>query len=580
MKKYLDYFIAIAIFFIAVGYYWRQVCPTFYFWDSAELAAAIASGGIPHPPGFPLYLILAKVFCLIIPYNIGFASGLFSAVCGAGSIALVFIVSRILIGAIFSNKELARVLSIGGSLALAMTASMAAQATRAEVYSLNLLLFMIALYFLCDLAVNTGRNKFRSKRFILASLFLGMGIANHHLTLILVLPAFIYLAVRLKLGGKVILGSIAAFILPVTLYGYLIALAIKSPDLNWGNPNNLIALIAVVSGKGFSTPVSAFSPSHLSQNMMFNLSLLYRQLGPILTILAIIGIYSSWKYNRMISVFLIMCIIFNLFSTIFNEYFYYENADIHGYLLISLICAVIFSLIGLLSIADKIQSKFAIYSVAIILVIAITIPAITNYGWADLSGNYSAKILAESIVGNCTQGALMVTSSYNSYFIIKALQHVYGERKDILVTNVYLFGQKWYREDIARRCKLQQRDVQRMDAKSFYLSLINLYKDSSEIYIEYDAQSAPVRNYLMPSGLMMKFSNRATDWDKIDKAEFVESDLKNITNCISSGMDYELLKIMALILDNRYAYFKAVGQIEMALKYRSEIDRIAALAQR
>jgi hypothetical protein len=580
VKRYLDHLIAIAIFFIALGFYWRQVCPTFYFWDSAELAAAIASGGIPHPPGFPLYLILAKVFCIVIPYDIGLASGLFSAVCGAGSVALFYIVSRILISTIFSNKGLVRVLSIGGSVALTTTASMAAQATRAEVYSLNLLLFMIAFYFISDLIVDTGRIKSRGKRFILASLFLGLGIANHHLTIILVLPAFIYLAFRMRLEGKVILASIAAFILPVTLYGYLIALAMKSPDLNWGNPHNLAALIAVVSGKGFSTPISAFSPSHLGQNLIFNLSLLYRQLGPILTILAIIGVYSGWKYNRLISVFLIICIMFNLISTIFNEYSYYENADIHGYLLTSLICAVIFSLIGLLWIAVKIQSKLAIYPVVIILVIAIAIPAITNYKWADLSGNYSAKILAESIVENCSQGALVITSSYNSYFIVKALQHTYGERKDILVANVYLFGQRWYREDIARRCKLQQRDVQRMDAKSFYLSLINLYKDGSEIYIEYDAQSAPVRNYLMPSGLMMKFSNQATDWDKIDKAEFVEGDLKNITKFISSGMDYELLKTVALTLDNRYGYFNAVGQTEMALKYRSEIDRIAALAQK
>jgi hypothetical protein len=46
----------------------------------------------------------------------------------------------------------------------------------------------------------------------------------------------------------------------------------------------------------------------------------------------------------------------------------------------------------------------------------------------------------------------------------------------------------------------------------------------------------------MPSGLLMKFNNRAIDWDKIDKAVFVENDLKNFDIFVNPGMDYELLK--------------------------------------
>jgi hypothetical protein len=580
VRKHLDYAIAMAVFAAALGFYSRQICPTFYFWDSAELAAAIASGGIPHPPGFPLYLILAKIFCSIVPYDIGMATSLFSAFCGSGAVAVFYLICQKLFNKYSRDAVLSRVMSLGVSICLAATASLTAQSTRAEVYSLNILMFPIAIYFLSDLFYSNKADKSKAKRFMIASLFLGLGLANHHLTIILVLPALIYLGLNLKFDFKAILASILALIIPITLYGYLVFLAAKAPDLNWGNPVNLGGLLAVITGKGFSTPATAFSIGHLSENFVFGLSLLYRQIGPTLAVLAIIGLIFSWRSNQKLSVFLLICVVFNLFSTIFNEYYYYENADIHGYLLISLVCIIIYSLMGLREVALKIRAKYARALAIIILVVAIIIPVYMNYGWADLSSNSAAKNLSLSYIEGCPNRSLVITSSYNSYFILKALQDVYGERKDLLVTNVYLFGQRWYREEVARRCNLQHAETSRVDARSFYRALINLYKDSSEIYIEYDDQSAPLKNYLVPSGLLMKFTAETTDWDKIDKAEFAEDDLKNIRKFVHSGMDYELLKGMILLLDGRAKFFGAIDQPELAAVYQGEIEIAVESAQK
>lgn len=580
MKKHLDFGITAAIFVAALVYYGRQVCPTFYFWDSAELTAAVMSGGIPHPPGFPLYLILAKLFCLIMPFDHGFALGLFSAVCGAGSVAVFYLICLNLLKGNLSNDTIARILAFGGSLILVTTASLTAQSTRAEVYTLNLLLFLIAFYFLSKLITVNKNGILISRYFILASLFIGMGLANHHLTMLLALPALIYLAVSLRVKARVIFGSVVALLVPVTLYVYLIFLAGKSPDLNWGNPTNLGGLIAVITGKGFNTPISAFSISHLSENIAFDISLLYRQIGPIVAVLSLIGLYSAFKTSKRIFSFLLICIMFNLFSTIFNEYYYYENTDLHGYLLISIVATIIVSLIGLRKLIGRIPKRFSIPTISLTLAIAVIVPAYANIGWGDLRGNYSAKRLAETYIKDCPRGALVITSSYNTYFILKAAQNACGYRKDLLVLNVYLFGQGWYRDDIARRCNLQHASMVRTDANSFYRALINLYKDSSEICIEYDNQSASLRNYLALSGLMMKFTKQVTDWDKVDKAGLVVSDLKNITNLVSPGMDYELLKSVILILDNRNSYFRAIGQAEMAVEYSDEIDKIAALAKK
>lgn len=49
--------------------------------DGGDLIAAAATGGVPHPGGYPLYLILARPFQLIPVGTLAFRTNLFSAVC-------------------------------------------------------------------------------------------------------------------------------------------------------------------------------------------------------------------------------------------------------------------------------------------------------------------------------------------------------------------------------------------------------------------------------------------------------------------------------------------------------------------
>ncbi len=57
--------------------------------DSGELVGAVASGGVIHPPGYPLYGLLARLFLLVPHGTVAWRVNLLSAVCGAAAAGLL-----------------------------------------------------------------------------------------------------------------------------------------------------------------------------------------------------------------------------------------------------------------------------------------------------------------------------------------------------------------------------------------------------------------------------------------------------------------------------------------------------------
>ena len=76
------------VFFIAIVLYARTLAPTVTLVDSGELIVAARTLGVAHPPGFPLYVLLAHLATLLpignIAARVNFASALFAALAAAG----------------------------------------------------------------------------------------------------------------------------------------------------------------------------------------------------------------------------------------------------------------------------------------------------------------------------------------------------------------------------------------------------------------------------------------------------------------------------------------------------------------
>ena len=75
--------------------YARGACRTIYVGDSGELVAAVFTLGIPHPSGYPLYVLLGKLWTVAVPFgSIAFRMSLFSATCAAAACTVLFVLAR------------------------------------------------------------------------------------------------------------------------------------------------------------------------------------------------------------------------------------------------------------------------------------------------------------------------------------------------------------------------------------------------------------------------------------------------------------------------------------------------------
>ncbi|MFL6504019.1 MAG: DUF2723 domain-containing protein [Candidatus Udaeobacter sp.] len=165
---------AAAVFLVALVVYSWTLAPTVTLTDSGELIVAAYGLGVAHPPGFPLWVVLAHVASLVpvgsVAVRINFSSAVFAAL-ACGTLTLVvtelfvtascFVVSRrknkgAQHGSNTRNRSVNGVLmfapGVGAGLLMAFSRTLSAYATITEVYALNTLLILLVFFFGCSMA--------------------------------------------------------------------------------------------------------------------------------------------------------------------------------------------------------------------------------------------------------------------------------------------------------------------------------------------------------------------------------------------------------------------------------------------
>ena len=139
---------AACVFAGALLLYILTLAPTTQFWDTSEYMAAAATLGIPHPPGNPLFVLMAHVWGLI-PWAAGYAQriNLFAAATSAVSAGCWFLIGERWLRSIVPAPWPRRLAALAGAIVSATAFTVWNQSVVNEkVYTLSLLSIALILW--------------------------------------------------------------------------------------------------------------------------------------------------------------------------------------------------------------------------------------------------------------------------------------------------------------------------------------------------------------------------------------------------------------------------------------------------
>ncbi|MBI5743037.1 MAG: DUF2723 domain-containing protein [Elusimicrobia bacterium] len=253
--------------------------------DAGEMASAAWTLGVAHQPGYPLYIISAKLFSLLPLGNPAWLLNLFSA---AAAFAGVLVFWR-LAASVFPGPA-----AFFAALCLAFNFTLRTVGAVPEMYALHFLLAALLL-----LAASAP---WRCAVFLTAFL-LGLGMANR-MDLLLCAPALLLLLrPRLMAGGwGGLLKAIGFFTLGFSLYLYLPFRSSGWPLFDWSHPAGAAAFFAVITRKSYGSTLDLISLNYSTgelfwPNLKYYAAHLARNFSVALAFAAV-GAWAEWRANR------------------------------------------------------------------------------------------------------------------------------------------------------------------------------------------------------------------------------------------------------------------------------------------
>jgi hypothetical protein len=485
----------------AFALYVVTLAPTTAFWDTSEYIATAHILGIPHPPGNPFFVFVAKVWSLLLAptgLSVAVRINLFAAATSAAATGFLYLVAhRVLVGYLPSGR-LAR-WAAGASALIGATAFTVWNQSNVneKVYTLSVMIIALVSWLAVrwyDLRERPG-----SERLLLWALFLLAIGSTSHLMSVLAGPAMAVLVVLSRsprvFRPAVVVRGVLLVALGLSFNFVLPIRASLDPVVNEGDPTcesfvgaavsiythgraGCDALGANLTREQYQTPpvtqrkapfgaqmatylqyfewqwARGLDPSELPSSGRLPFTLLFFALG-------LVGLGSAWKTDRVIFSYLAV-----LTATLTVGLVVYLNFR-HGYSLHAELPQAqrevrerdYFFVAGFLlwgSLAgiglawtwhtvakamgggpSRYRSMSPLFAIAFI-------PLVLNWSWASRAGDYAARDWAWNLLMSVEPYAVLFTNGDNDTFPLWYLQEVEGVRKDVtVIVGQYLYT-TWY----------------------------------------------------------------------------------------------------------------------------------------
>ncbi|MCU0285995.1 MAG: DUF2723 domain-containing protein [Acidobacteria bacterium] len=458
-----DAIICAGIFFISILVYILTLAPAISFGDSGELTAAAYNLGIAHPPGYPLYLMLGKLFMLLIPFgDMAVRMNLLSAFFASLTAVVIYLIGRIL--------TFNRLMAVSTSLMAAFSFTFWTQAVTTEVYTLAALFFSALIFFTLQWLKN------RQNRWLLSIALTGGLALTHHVIIAVFYPVFLFVILvtelRLLKDWKLVVKLIVIFLLPLLLYLYLPIRSAANPPNDWGNPDTFSRMIDHITARQFG---SLFF-KHGMAGMMYQWHILFdallKQFPSILLILAISGFITGLKRETKITFFLIA-----LLAMAAGYASAYYITDIESHFTYIFIVLVLFMGIGLNRLWQWFQ-RFKKVSLqwtgtGILLLIAL-LPLIVNWSKCDKSDNYLARNYGRNMINFMEPNGILFIDNETELFIAAYIKMVEGLRPDVEVYDI--------RQNIFYLPAAKKQDKKNITISDLYNFVLQVLSEKKPVY--------------------------------------------------------------------------------------------------
>ncbi len=474
LKKYYAVLLSLTVFTV----YLFTLAPSVVEIDSGELATVQATLGIAHPTGYPLFTMLGYLFSLIpLPFSKIYQLNLLAAIWCSLAAGLFAYTSKMVLdnpGSFgkTSKKELGKLksrkepstkgkslpgaektmpeskkiaVSFLAGLILAFNRTYWMQSTSVEVYSLQIFLFTLIIFFSLKAYIKQDNPAEFSLRnaWLTTALALALGFSNHMTTLFL-LPGLAYLYFnKYKLTGKSFagIGVMLSLFIPVLIliYLYLPIRASQNPLLDWGNPTDFARFFRHVDASQyrvwlFSSIGAAFHQlNYFITNLPgeFNIGLF----------ICAIGIFTAYVRARKFFLFSMITFLFTVLYSI-----NYNIHDIDSYFVLGYISLGFFAVFGIVQLFSQLKAERNKYRLpAGLVIIFIGVQAYLNFNLVNQSDLYTFRDYTKDVLNECGRNAVILTYQWD-YFVSPSyyFQYVEKYRTDVTVVDKELLRRSWY----------------------------------------------------------------------------------------------------------------------------------------
>src|SRR5678815_5858101 len=160
--------------------YFITIAPSTWMWDTGEYMAAAKVLGLPHPPGNPLFVLIAHVFGMLpLPGNYAQHINTMAAFCSAASAGFWFLVTeRILAGWLGRGWQRLAGAALGTLIGATAYTVWNQSVVNEKVYTVSLLFFTAVSWLMISWTDDPEGPK-ANKRLLMVAYLLGLGYANH-----------------------------------------------------------------------------------------------------------------------------------------------------------------------------------------------------------------------------------------------------------------------------------------------------------------------------------------------------------------------------------------------------------------